>query len=218
MRLVLVGPPGSGKGTQAALLHQRLGAAHIGTGDILREAVHADGPIGRLVEPYVRTGKLVPDDVVNELVTDLFRRENRPRSFVMDGYPRTLAQALAFDATLKPVSLELQRVFLFTVDDELVVKRLSGRRRCSDPTCEGVFHAYFRPPKAPWSCDICGKPLVQRPDDKEEVIRARLKLYHASTADLINYYRGRGLLHEVKADAGVESIYQTIVGLIPPSG
>lgn len=215
MRLVLVGPPGSGKGTQAALLHQRLGAAHIGTGDILREAVEADGPIGKLVEPYVRSGQLVPDDVVNELVTALFRRADRPQNFVMDGYPRTLAQAMAFDATLRQGFLDLQRVFLFTIADDLVVKRISGRRKCSNPTCEGVFHAYFRLAKVPGVCDICGKPLVQRPDDKESVIRERLRLYHASTGELIGYYRQRGLLHEVPAAAEVESIYQTIVGLIP---
>ena len=168
-----------------------------------------------MVEPYVRAGKLVPDDVVNEVVTALFRREERPQSFVMDGYPRTLAQGAAFDATLRQVFLDLQGVFLFTIDDDLVVKRLSGRRKCSNPTCEGVFHAYFRPAKVPGVCDICGRPLVQRPDDEESVVRERLRLYHLSTEELIGYYRQRGLLHEVPATADVEAIYQTIVGLIP---
>jgi adenylate kinase len=132
MRLILVGPPGSGKGTQAKLLSERQGLVHIGTGDILREAVRLKTPRGLLAEPYVVSGKLVPDDLVNELVADRFRRDDRPERFVMDGYPRTLAQAASFDQVLRQQFLDLSAVVLLAVDDEEIVQRLSGRQREDD--------------------------------------------------------------------------------------
>src|SRR5262245_21759627 len=133
MRVILIGPPGSGKGTQAKLLSERLGLVHIGTGDILREAMRLGTPAGHLAKPYVQSGRLVPDDLVNELVADLFRRDGRPDSFVLDGYPRTLAQAASFDQVLRQQFFNLDAVVVLTVHDDENVKRLSGRWRC--PKC-----------------------------------------------------------------------------------
>src|SRR5216684_8508887 len=145
MRLILVGPPGSGKGTQANLLSNRLKLVHIGTGDILREAIRQKTPLGRLAEPYLVQGKLVPDELVNEVISDLFRREDRPEHFVIDGYPRTVAQAVSFDQTLRQQSLDLTAVLFLQVDDEEIVRRMSGRWSC--PKCKSTYHLVSNPPR-----------------------------------------------------------------------
>jgi adenylate kinase len=209
MRLVLVGPPGSGKGTQAKLLTERLGLRDIGTGDILRHAIKNNTATGKLAEPYMKTGQLVPDDLVNELVAELFRGPNRPERFVLDGYPRTVSQARWFDPFIRKEGLDLTAVVLFTVEDDEVVRRIGGRRVC--PVCPNVYHLTDYPPKIAGICDRDGAPLVQRPDDREEVIRARLKVYHDSTDELVQYYRKVGLLREVSALAPIESIYSTVL-------
>src|SRR5205823_2076063 len=137
MRLILIGPPGSGKGTQAKLLSQRLHLTHIGTGDLLREAVRLGTPAGKKVEPYVTSGQLAPDDLINELIAELFRREPRPTCFVMDGYPRTVAQADAFDQLLRQQFLDLQAAVFLIVDDDEIVRRICGRRVC--PKCHASY-------------------------------------------------------------------------------
>jgi adenylate kinase len=212
MRLALVGPPGCGKGTQAKLLTERLGLRDIGTGDILRLAVKNDTAAGRLAEPYLKTGQLAPDDLVNELVADLFRGPDRPEHFVLDGYPRTVSQARWFDPFIHKEGLDLTAVILFSVDDDEVVRRIEGRRVC--PACGAVYHVTDRPPQNESVCNRDGVALVQRPDDREEVIRARLKVYHDSTDALVEYYRKVGLLREVSALAAIESIYSTVLKLI----
>jgi adenylate kinase len=209
MRLILVGPPGSGKGTQAKLLSERLGLVHIGTGDILREAVRTNSPLGTLAQPYISTGQLVPDDLVNEVVADRFRRDDRPECFVMDGYPRTLAQAASFDQALRQQFLDLTAVLLFVVDDDEIVRRMTGRWSC--PRCKSTYHALSNPPRRPGICDRCGTTLVQRTDDREETVRERLRIYHTSTANLIPYYRDQGLLHEIPAVGGIEEIYGRVL-------
>src|SRR5437773_4470335 len=141
MRLILIGPPGSGKGTQAKLLGDRLGLVHIATGDILREAIRLGTAAGRKAEPFVNNGKLVPDDLVNELVADRFRRDDRPERFVMDGYPRTLAQAASFDQVLRQQFLNLTAVILLVVDDDEIVRRMTGRRTCSQ--CSRPYHITY---------------------------------------------------------------------------
>lgn len=210
MRLILLGPPGSGKGTQAQLLGERLHLVHIGTGDILREAIRLGTPAGRTAEPFYVNGKLVPDDLVNELVADRFRRDDRPERFVMDGYPRTLAQAASFEQVLRQQFLNLTSVVLLKVDDEEIVRRLSGRWICPNPTCKSTFHINNKPPKIPGICDHCQSPLVQRDDDKEKTIRNRLAVYHSNTAELIGHYRAQGLLREVEGHGDIETIYSQI--------
>lgn len=214
MRLILLGPPGSGKGTQAKLLSERLGLVHIGTGDILREAVRLGTPSGKLAEPYVRTGKLVPDSLVNELVADRFRRDDRPERFVMDGYPRTLAQAASFDQVLRQQFLNLCAVCLLVVDDEEIVRRLSGRWSCPRPGCQTTYHITKNPPRVPGICDRCGTPLVQREDDKEETIRRRLGVYRQNTLELIPHYRAQGILYEVPGEGDIEAIHADILHVL----
>ncbi|HMC64743.1 MAG TPA: adenylate kinase [Gemmataceae bacterium] len=209
MRLILVGPPGSGKGTQAKLLSERLGLTHIGTGDILREAIQLQTPAGKQAEPYVTSGRLVPDTIVNELVADLFRRRDRPERFVMDGYPRTVQQAAFFDEVLRQHSLDLAAVVSLVVDEEEVVRRLSGRWGC--PRCKALYHTVSKPPKVAGICDVCGARLEQRDDDREEAVRTRLEEFRDNTADLIRYYRSRGLLCEVSGEGDIEQIYHNIV-------
>jgi len=185
MRLVFLGPPGCGKGTQAKLLRERLGFVPVGTGDIFRAAVRRGGALGEKVQPYTDKGQLVPDELVNDIVADYFGRDDRPARFVMDGYPRTLAQAEWFEAFLRRAGLDLQQAVLFNVSDEEVVRRLIGRGRT-----EG------------------------RVDDTEATIRKRLEVYHAVADDLIGHYRQAGLLREIDATADVETVYQSIAKLI----
>jgi adenylate kinase len=182
MRLVFLGPPGSGKGTQARLLNQRLGVVVIGMGDILRDAVRLRTPLGLKVEAYLNTGRLAPDELVNEIVAEMFRRPDRPRRFVADGYPRTIFQAEQFEAVLHQAKLDLEHVVQFVVPDEEVIRRLAGRRLAE-----------------------C------RTDDGAETVRKRLVEYKANTAPLIDHFRREGLLREVDATADVESVFESIV-------
>jgi adenylate kinase len=206
--MILLGPPGSGKGTQAKLLSERRKLVHVGTGDILREAARLGTPAGKLAEPYIRQGKLVPDDLVNDLINERFRRPDRPERFVMDGYPRTLAQAHAFDAVLRQQQLGLDRVVFVVVGDEPIVQRMSGRWSC--PKCKATYHLVNNPPRRPGICDECGTTLFQRPDDKEETVRERLRQYHQNTVDLIPYYKAQGLLRDVSGEGGIEEVYGRI--------
>jgi adenylate kinase len=208
MRIILFGPPGSGKGTQANLLRERLQLAHISTGDILREAVRLGTPTGKKAEPIMKSGQLVPDEMVNEMVADRFRRPDRPQKFMMDGYPRTLAQARFFDDMLRQQGLDLTGVVFLEVNDDEIIRRLTGRWTC--PKCQAPYHAQSKPPKKPGVCDVCGTALVQRADDKEETVRQRLKVYRTSTAELAPYYRQRSLLHEVPGQGEIETIYRAI--------
>jgi adenylate kinase len=218
MRLVLFGPPGSGKGTQARLLQERLGLRYIATGDALREAIRQQTPTGKAAKPYIDDGRLVPDDLVNQLVTDIFLCDSRPRCFVLDGYPRTLQQARAFDELLKDLGLNLNAVLQFVIPDDEVVRRLGGGGRwtCSNPKCGATFNLTNRAPKRSGFCDRCGWPLMQREDDEEETIRRRLQIYHDNTSGVLAHYRAAKLLHEVPTDAPVESVYQNIIKLLKP--
>jgi adenylate kinase len=209
MRLILVGPPGSGKGTQAKLLSKRLNLAHIGTGDILREAVRMDTPLGRLAAPHIQSGQLVPDDLINEVVAERFRRDDRPERFVMDGYPRTEAQAASFDQVLRQQFLDLTAVLLLTVDEEEIIRRMTGRWSC--PKCKSTYHLIKNPPRVPGTCDVCQTPLIQRSDDREETVRERLRIYRANTMGMVPHYRAQGVLHEVPAVGEIEQVYQRII-------
>ncbi len=212
MRLVLVGPPGSGKGTQAELLTKNLNLKYIGTGNILRDAINRKTEYGLRAKPFLDVGELAPDDLVNSLVADLYRDNAGLDRFVLDGYPRTRAQAVWFDDLLKTLKRPIDAVIQLSVNDEEVVRRISGRRVC--PKCGTVYHVTDRPPKVPGICDHDGEKLIQRPDDNETVIRARLKVFHSNTDSLLDYYRDKGLLCEQPSYGSVDSIYQSILGLI----
>lgn len=211
MRVIFIGPPGSGKGTQAKLLGQREHAVHLSTGDALRDAIDHDTPEGKLARPYVATGRLAPDEVVNEIVNARFRGPDRPQRFVMDGYPRTLAQAESFDRTLHTHGLGLEGVVQLIVPDEEIIKRLGGRWNCPNPACKATYHTLYAPPVKAGICDKCGTTLIQRDDDRPEIIAKRLRIFHDRNRELLDYYRRAGLLIEVPGQGDVETIYQDIV-------
>jgi adenylate kinase len=216
MRLILLGPPGSGKGTQSKLLCRRLGLEHIGTGDLLRAAIRNETPVGQRARPFVESGGLVPDDLVNDLIAERFSRADRPQRFVMDGYPRTVAQARAFDELLAKHSLDLTKVLRLAIDDQHIIQRLSGRWSCPQPGCKATYHTESNPPRVPMICDDCGAVLVQRDDDKESTVQARLVVYHRNTAELFPYYEERGLLVKVPGQGEIEQIYNNIVKVLAP--
>jgi adenylate kinase len=211
MRLILLGPPGCGKGTQAKLLCDRKGFEHIGTGDLLREAIRQGTPCGLRAEPFVTTGKLVPDELVNDIIAERFGRDDRPEHFVMDGYPRTVAQARAFDALLGKRKLPLSAVILLQVPDEEIVHRVAGRWSCPKPGCKATYHVEYNPPRVPGICTVCGTKLVQREDDHPETVRARLVVYHRNTEELIPHYKRQKLLREVNGHGPIEQVYANIL-------
>jgi adenylate kinase len=210
MRLIFIGPPGSGKGTQAKLLCQRLNLRHFSTGDILREAILKDTPEGKRAQPYVSTGRLVPDEVVNEIVNSRFRASDRPESFIMDGYPRTVPQANSFDQVLREQGTTLDGVVYLNVPDDEIIRRLGGRWVC--PNCGATYHADFNPPvKEPGHCDVCGAALIQREDDRPATVARRLEIFHSLYDELVDYYRRHGLLVEVPGIGDIETIYENIL-------
>lgn len=210
MRLIFIGPPGSGKGTQAKLLSQRLELAHVSTGDILREAIRQGTPEGSQAQPFVQAGQLVPDEIVNEIVASRFRGADSPDQFVMDGYPRTLFQADTFTQVLKDKDLALDGVIFLEVPDQEIIRRLSGRWNCPNPKCKATYHKVSHPPKKAEVCDDCGTRLIQREDDREETVRKRLKIFHDLYDGLLDYYKRRNLLIPVPGLGDIETIYAAI--------
>ena len=208
--VIFLGPPGSGKGTQAQKLSAEYGFKHISTGDILREAVRKGTELGKLAKSYMDRGELVPDDVMIGLIEDVLR--NCENLVIMDGFPRTLPQAEAFDKLLDRLNFELRKVVLFDVPDDEIVKRLSARRVC--PKCGAVYNMLYHPPKNDEICDVCGTKLIQRDDDRPETIRRRLEVYRRDTEPLIDYYRQKGLLAVVDGTGKVEEITGRIVQVL----
>ena len=200
MRLVLLGPPGAGKGTQATKLAAYLGVPHISTGDILRRNVADRTDLGKNAKAYMDAGKLVPDDLVIAMTERRLKDPDAKKGFILDGFPRTLAQA---EALSKFTQLDAA-VSLFLEPEELI-KRNTGRRVC--PKDDTVYHIWMNPPKKPGVCDRCGTPLIIRADDREDVVRKRIETYEKQTAPLIKYYRDRGLLREVYASGLIEEIF-----------
>jgi len=211
MRLIFIGPPGSGKGTQTKLLAKRLGLAHYSTGDILRDAARLATPEGKQAQAYLAAGQLVPDDIVNDLIFAKFRGSDRPTRFVMDGYPRNLAQAQAFDRMLQRCNFDLDGVVFLVVADAEIVRRLSARWNCPNPQCKATYNMQSKPPQRNRTCDDCQTPLIQRDDDKVETARERLKIFHQLTDDLLAHYRKQDLVVDVPGIGDIETIYQNIV-------
>ena len=205
MRLVLLGPPGAGKGTQAERIAAKYGIPHLSTGDMLREAVAAETAVGRRAKAIMDAGQLVPDDVMNRLVAERIAQPDAARGFVLDGFPRTVAQAEALDDLLKRRDQRLDAVLELAVDDDALVDRISGRFACA--RCGAGYHDRFKHPKVEGVCDACGcREFVRREDDKPETVRARLNAYHAQTAPLLPFYRHKGLLAEVDGMAEIEDV------------
>lgn len=214
MRLILLGPPGCGKGTQAKMLSERNGLEHIGTGDILREAIRQQTPAGKRAHPYVEQGQLVPDDLVNDVIAERFNLNDPPQCFVLDGYPRTLAQAVAFDQVLRQHFFDLNAVLFLRVSDVEIIARVGERWSCPKPGCKATYHTKSRPPKVPGICDYCGTKLIQREDDRPETVRARLVVYHKNIEQLLGHYRAQGLLYEVPGHGAIEKVYANIMNVL----
>ena len=204
MRVIFLGPPGSGKGTQAKRLVASHGIPQISTGDLLREAVRDDTPLGREANGYMTAGNLVPDRLVIALLLERIRRPDCGGGFILDGFPRTLAQAEALEEALKEKAQPVEVVVNLEIDTGEVVERLIGRRVC--PNGHGEWHIRFNPPKEANRCDRCGDPLIQREDDQEESIRTRMEAYSRDTKPLIDYYRNQGLLHTIDALGNLDQV------------
>ncbi|HOW35969.1 MAG TPA: adenylate kinase [Candidatus Omnitrophota bacterium] len=199
MRLVLLGPPGAGKGTQAGSLKEDLKVPHISTGDILREEMKAGTALGLDVKKYVESGKLVPDEVVTKIIeTRLVAGDKANQGFMLDGFPRTKKQAEDLDAILTKANKPLDYAIYFDTSLPVIVQRLTGRRVCRQ--CNALYHTANKPPKKEGVCDTCAGPLYQRPDDNEETIKTRMDVYLKSTAPIIDYYQAQGKLKKVNAD------------------
>ena len=195
MNLILLGPPGAGKGTQAKKLIDVTGVPQISTGDMLRAAVAEGTALGVEAKKYMDAGQLVPDEVVIGLVEERLGKDDCARGFMLDGFPRTVPQAERLDQMLGGVGRELDHVLLLDVEDEELVRRITGRRTCG--SCGAIWHVEFNPPPAPDTCSCGAKDLRQRADDNEETVRERLAAYHDQTAPLVDYYDGKGLVRKV---------------------
>jgi adenylate kinase len=208
MRVVLVGPPGAGKGTQARALQSTFGIPQISTGDLLREAVREGTSLGKQARTYMDKGELVPDSVVMSLVAERIQKPDCTKGFLLDGFPRTIVQADAIAAELDRIKQQLDAVISIVVTRQELVERLSGRWVCR--SCQAMYHERFTPPRKSGVCDACGGELYQRTDDKAETITARLEVYERSTAPLLSYYRERALLHDIDGMGTPEVIAQRI--------
>ena len=208
MRVIFLGPPGAGKGTQAKNLAQEWGVPQIATGEMLRDAVKAGTPLGLEAKRIMESGALVPDDVMIGLIADRLRQPDAARGFILDGFPRTIAQAEALQRLLKDLDQALGAVVYFDVAEPELLRRLTGRRLCRQ--CQTAFHIVSAPPTREGVCDRCGGEHYQRDDDSEATVRHRLDVYCRQTAPLLDYYRGRGLLTPVKAEGDVKTIAAAI--------
>lgn len=212
MRLILLGPPGAGKGTQAKLLAEWLGVPQVSTGDMLRAAVAARTPLGREAQGYMDRGALVPDGVIVGLVQERLQADDCGKGYILDGFPRTVAQAEAL-AALPGVAIE--RVLLLEVAAEDVVTRIAGRRTC--PACGAMYHVAFSPSQAPDRCDDCGAATVQRADDREATVRKRLEVYAAQTTPLVRFYETRGLLARVPGTGAIAEVQRRLREALAPA-
>lgn len=211
MRLIFLGPPGAGKGTQAEMVSAKLGVPQISTGDILRDAVRRKTDLGARAKAHMDSGGLVPDEIMLSLVERRLAEPDCAGGFLLDGYPRTLPQAEALDRVLAG-GKGIDAVVLIEVDDDEVVARLSRRRVC--PRCKALYNLDGNPPKKPGVCDQCGGALVTRSDDAEATVRTRLEVYRKETLPLVEYYRGKGILKRVKSEGGIQKVFGAILSAL----
>lgn len=207
MKLILLGAPGAGKGTQAKKIVKEFAIPQISTGDILRRAVADGTPLGKEAKKYMEAGRLVPDELVIGIMKERLQQDDCTNGFILDGFPRTVEQARALEGFTA-----IDAVINIDVDFDSLVERITGRRSC--PNCGAVYHIKFNPPKVEGVCDLCGSRLVQREDDREETVRKRLETYTEQTSPLIDYYAGRGLLRTVDGNRSIDEIYESIRTLL----
>ncbi len=207
MNLLFFGPPGAGKGTQAALFVEKRGLKHISTGDLFRHAIKNQTPLGQKAKSYLDQGQLVPDSVTIDMVDEVLSKPHT-QGFILDGFPRNVSQGDALAKILTKKSLKLDRAVFFSIADTEVVQRMTGRRTCSN--CGATFHTISKPTKKAGICDKCGSEVVQRPDDREEVVRKRLEIYHAQTKPLLEYYTELGKAVVINAVGEPDEVFQRV--------
>jgi adenylate kinase len=216
LHIVLLGAPGSGKGTQAGIISQRLGAAHIASGDLFREAVNRGDELGRQAKSYMEKGLLVPNEITTKMILERIAAPDCAKGFILDGYPRTLEQAKALDEALKQRGEEVEKAIYIKVSTEELVRRLGGRFTCRN--CQTPYHEINSPPKVAGRCDRCGGELYQRPDDSPETVRKRLEVYFAETAPLIDYYKQAGKLVEINGEGEIGKVREDFVAVLTKEG
>lgn len=216
MRLIFLGPPGTGKGTQAQRLCDRLGLVQLSSGDVLRREVKEGSEIGKRAYSYMQAGTLVPDDVITGVMLSAVDKLPSGTGFILDGFPRTAPQAEALEAGLKQRGLTVHAVLDFQLDDPEIIRRIVSRRVCSE--CGATYNTEFMPPRTAGRCDRCSGEVIQRVDDREDVVATRLETYRAQTAPLIGYFSDRGLLHSVGASVGADAVEQDVLRIVKSLG
>jgi len=208
MKIVLLGPPGAGKGTQADVLVKKLLLPHISTGDMFRAAIKSNTPLGREAKSYMDQGALVPDEITIGIIAQRIEQDDCREGFLLDGFPRTVAQAEALDVLLQKKDTAIDAVLNISVPAEQLIARLTGRRICK--ACGNIYHLLYNPSKSEGICDDCGSELYQRSDDQEETVRNRLSVYEAQTAPLIAYYQAQGILHTINGDKPIPEVMRDL--------
>ena len=212
MRLIMLGAPGAGKGTQAAKVAESLHIPHISTGDIFRANIKNGTELGKKAKAFMDAGKLVPDELTCDLVADRLAQSDCSEGFILDRFPRTIPQAEALEEVLKKLGTKIDYAVNIDVPDEAIVSRMSGRRACVG--CGATYHIVYNPPKTENVCDVCGQTLILRDDDKPETVQTRLKVYHDQTQPLIDFYSGKGALVTVDGTMGLEDVFKAILKAI----
>jgi adenylate kinase len=212
VKIVLLGPPGAGKGTQAKILAEKYNVPHVSTGDIFRELIKNNSPLGIKIRKYVESGDLIPDEIVAEVVSCRIRELDYKKGFILDGFPRTVKQAEMLDGSLKELGIALDKVFYFETSIDVIIKRLSGRRTCKN--CGALYHLTNLPPKQSGICDLCGGQLYQRKDDEIETIHNRIKIYNEQTVDVIDYYKDKKILETINGDLSKDDAFVVIEAIL----
>ena len=212
MRIIMLGAPGAGKGTQAKQIAEKYGIPHISTGDIFRANIKQETELGKKAKTSMDQGLLVPDELVMELVVDRLQQADAKKGYVLDGFPRTLVQAEGLSKELAKLGENLDYAIDMEIADEKIVERMAGRRACVN--CGATYHVVTLPPKEEGICDVCKSPLVIRDDDKPETVKKRLDVYHEQTEPLIAYYKGEGILREVDGAASIQDGFNAIVAIL----
>ena len=212
MKVIILGAPGAGKGTQAKKLAAEYSIPHISTGDIFRANIKEGTELGKKAKAYMDAGQLVPDELVCDLVVDRIQQDDCKNGYLLDGFPRTIPQAEALDAAVEKLGEKIDYAVNIDVPDDNIINRMSGRRACVG--CGATYHIVFNPPKVEDVCDVCGKSLILRDDDKPETVKTRLDVYHAQTQPLIDYYAGRGVLVTVDGTQNMDKVFADIKDIL----
>lgn len=212
MKIIMLGAPGAGKGTQAKRLAEKYAIPHISTGDIFRANIKNKTELGRKAKEYIDQGLLVPDELTCSLVVDRIVKDDCANGYILDGFPRTIPQAHALDEALARLGEDMDFAIDVDVPDEAIVSRMSGRRACVG--CGATYHIEFNPPKTEGICDDCGEALILRDDDKPETVQKRLDVYHSQTQPLIEYYKGKGILRKVDGTQPMDQVFEDILNVL----